>query len=329
VVRVTVSVRGVSGDVAGERIGRYRLCEVIGRGGSSVVYRALNDHRAALPRVVAVKVAMHERCADDGFRRAFLNQSRVSAAVSHPNVLPVLDAGEDGGLPFLVMPHVSGVDLARQIAAHALTVGRVLALLGQVASGLDALHRCGLLHLDVKPANVLVGVLVGRAGQHDSAGVPARPSFLERVFLADLGMCRFWAEPSAAPADDFVGSPRYASPEHLRGGQVRAAADVYSLTCVLFACLAGRPPYVGDLPTVVSGHLAGRMPSLVALTALPRQLDAVVRRGLHPDPRARFRTAGDLIASASEALRGREHRLAGATVSRVGSPLRIRPEDSP
>jgi len=314
VAGVTVSVRGVSGDVAGERIGRYRLCEVIGRGGSSVVYRALNDHRVTLPRVVAVKVAAHERCADAGFRRAFLNQSRVSAVIDHPNVLPVLDAGEDGGLPFLVMPHVSGVDLARQIAAHALTVGRVLALLGQVASGLDALHRCGLLHLDVKPANVLVGRPAQMVGVQD---LP--PGVLERVFLADLGMCRFWAEPAADPPDDFVGSPRYASPEHLRGGHVRAAADVYSLTCVLFACLAGRPPYVGDLPTVVSGHLAGRIPSLAALTALPRQLDAVIRRGLHPDPSARFRTAAELVASASEALHGREHRPAGSTMSRVGS----------
>ena len=312
VARVTISVRGVSGDVAGERIGRYRLCEPIGRGGSSVVYRAINDHRATLPRVVAVKVAVHERCADDGFRRAFLDQSRVSAVINHPNVLPVLDAGEDGGRPFLVMPHVSGVDLARQIAAHALTVGRVLALLGQVASGLDALHRCGLLHLDVKPANVLVG----RAGQRTSGGAQdLPPAMLERAFLADLGMCRFWAEPSAADTDDFVGSPRYASPEHLRGVQVRASADVYSLTCVLFACLAGRPPYVGDLPTVVSGHLAGRIPSLAALTALPRQLDAVIRRGLHADPRVRFRSAADLIASASDALRSREHRLVGSTVS--------------
>jgi len=320
VAPVTVSVRGVSGDVAGERIGRYRLCEAIGRGGSSVVYRAINDHRASLPRVVAVKVAMHERCADDGFRRAFLDQSRVSAVIDHPNVLPVLDAGEDGGLPYLVMPHVRGVDLARQIAAHALTVGRVLALLGQVGSGLDALHRCGLLHLDVKPANVLVG----QSGQHAPDGVRDRSSVvcsvvLERVFLSDLGLCRFWAEQSPAHhqdfvGEDFVGSPRYASPEHLRGGPVRAAADVYSLTCVLFACLAGRPPYVGDLPTVVTGHLAGRVPSLASLTALPRQLDAVIRRGLHPDPRARFRTAGELIASASEALRSREHRLAGSTV---------------
>jgi serine/threonine protein kinase len=314
VARVTASVRGVSGDVAGERIGRYRLCEVIGRGGSSVVYRAINDHQVSLPQVVAVKVAMHERCADDGFRRAFLDQSRVSAVINHPNVLPVLDAGEDGGRPFLVMPHVSGVDLARQIAARALTVGRVLALLGQVASGLDALHRCGLLHLDVKPANVLVG----KAGQPATGGVRGLPSaVLERAFLADLGMCRFWAEQSPARTDDFVGSPRYASPEHLRGGPVRAAADVYSLTCVLFTCLAGRPPYVGDLPAVVSGHLAGRIPSLAALTALPRQLDAVVRRGLHPDPRARFRTAGELIASASQALRSREHRLAGSTVGSV------------
>jgi serine/threonine-protein kinase len=152
---------------------------------------------------------------------------------------------------------------------------------------------------------------------------------LERAFLADLGMCRFAGEQSAprgrdlAAADgvggDFVGSPRYASPEHLRGIGVRAAADVYSLTCVLFACLAGRPPYVGDLPTVVSGHLSGRVPPLAAITALPRQLDAVIRHGLHADPHARFRTAGELIAAAAEALRGREYRLAGSAVAAVGS----------
>jgi serine/threonine-protein kinase len=161
----------------------------------------------------------------------------------------------------------------------------------------------------------MVGVLVGVPGT--AWGVQNRPpTVLERVFLADLGMCRFWAE-QARQTDDFVGSPRYASPEHLRGGPVRSAADVYSLTCVLFACLAGRPPYVGDLPTVVGGHLAGRIPSLAGLTALPRQLDTVIRRGLHCDPRARFRTAGELIASAREALLGREHRLAGSAVAAV------------
>ena len=209
VARVTVSVRGVSGDVAGERIGRYRLCEAIGRGGSSVVYRAINDHRATLPRVVAVKVAMHERCADDGFRRAFLDQSRVSAVINHPNVLPVLDAGEDGGLPYLVMPHVSGVDLARQIAAHALTVGRVLALLGQVASGLDALHRCGLLHLDVKPANVLVG----QAGQRHPPAVAQdlarRPCWSGRSW--PISACA-GSGPSSRPPTPTISSVRRATP---------------------------------------------------------------------------------------------------------------------
>ena len=292
------------------------------------------------------------------------------------------------------MPHVRGVDLARQIAAHALTVGRVLALLGQVASGLDALHRCGLLHLDVKPANVLVGSGAGSAPRcvdargrgTVGAGVPGRP-----------GMCRFWAERSSgaghgsagrrvgrlpagpcrsgwcwlgrvgrcgrerwsgrcrrmrvdrdgdggigwadcrpdrrsesaghagrdAVADDFVGSPRYASPEHLRG-RSPAAADVYSLTCVLFACLAGRPPYVGDLPTVVSGHLAGRVPSLAALTALPRQLDA-------GDPaRPAPRSAGSVPHGRRTDRLGR--RGAASTAS-IGSPGRwcrgygwVRPE---
>ena len=286
-------------------IGRYRLRRVIGRGGSSVVYGAINDHRAALPAVVAVKVANDDRCGDPGFRRQFHEQSRVSAAVDHPSVLPVLDSGDHLGRPYLVMSYIEGADLARQLNAQALTVGRVLVLLRQVADGLDAMHRAGVLHLDVKPANVLVGrpsdgadAPAARSPDHDLSRPP------ETAFLTDLGLCRFLADGSDARGAgvDFVGSPRYASPEHLRGRPVRPSSDVYSLACMLFACLAGRPPYVGDVPAVVTGHLSGRVPSLSDLTALPRCLDRVVRRGMHPDPASRFGSCRELITGARLAI---------------------------
>jgi len=280
-------------------IAGYRLREIIGRGGSSVVYRALNDCFPSLPPVVALKVAIAQRCRDPEFRRQFHEQSRVSAAVDHPSVLPVVDAGDHRGRPYLVMPHIDGADLSRQLTAQAMTVGRVLVLLRQVADGLDAMHRVGVLHLDVKPANVLVGRIRGTSGVRDPDGE-------QRAFLTDLGLCRFLADgPHRAVGRrgvDFVGSPRYASPEHLRGRGLLPSADVYSLACVLFAALAGRPPYVGDVPAVVTGHFSARVPSLSALTALPRALDRVIRRGMHPDPGSRFASCGELITAARLAI---------------------------
>jgi len=283
-------------DIAPRVIAGYRLREIIGRGGSSVVYRALNDCFSALPPVVALKVAIAQRCADPEFRRQFHQQSRVSAVVDHASVLPVVDAGDHHGRPYLVMPHIDGADLSRQLTAQAMTVGRVLVLLRQVAEGLDAMHRVGVLHLDVKPANVLVGRMLSGSGPGD-----------QRAYLTDLGLCRFLADEPGRFAGgrcgaDFVGSPRYASPEHLRGRALLPSADVYSMACVLFACMAGRPPYVGDVPAVVTGHLSGRVPSLSALTALPRAIDRVIRRGMHPDPGSRFSCCAELITGARLAI---------------------------
>jgi serine/threonine-protein kinase len=235
-------------------------------------------------------------------------------------VLPVVDSGDDHGLPYLVMPHVQGADLAHQLTGQALTVGRVLVLLRQVADGLDAMHRVGVLHLDVKPANVLVGrpvlrdstVVPGAAHEagpgagSDGPGAGSGAGFgllgESRAFLTDLGLCRFLADGPGGYSPNFVGSPRYASPEHLRGRAVRGSSDVYSLACVLFSCLAGHPPYIGDVPAVVTGHLSGRVPSLSALTALPRCLDRVIRRGMHPDPASRFATCSELVTDARLAI---------------------------
>ena len=273
-------------------IGRYRLQQVIGRGGSGVVYRAGHDRFPQLPPVVAVKVAHDGRVAGAEFRRQFQAHSRVSALVDHPGVLRLVDGGVDLGRPYLVMPHIDGADLARRLTAGALSLGRVLVLLRQVADALDAMHSQGVLHLDVKPSNVLVGIPVRPPGAPTA----------EHAFLGDLGLCRFLSDRPGPFSADFVGSPRYASPEHLRGRAVAPAADLYSLTCVLYAALGGRPPYSGDIPAVVTGHLSGPVPSLSALTALPRRVDGVIRRGMHPDPGSRFTSCKELISAARSAI---------------------------
>jgi len=317
-----VSAGFAAKSAGGVRIGRYRLRQIIGRGGSSVVYRALNNESNVVPAVVALKIAVDERCLDPEFCRQFHEQARVSAAVDHPCVLPVVDSGDHQGRPYLVMPHIVGADLSKQLTRQALTVGRVLLLLRQVADGLDAMHRAGVLHLDVKPSNVLVGRMYRDDFESDVAEPDLAeldivdPGFgvssgvrgpVERAYLTDLGLCRYLADGSlrggqSGQSPDFVGSPRYASPEHLRGRPVRPSADIYALTCMLFASLAGRPPYTGDVPAVVTGHLSGLVPSLSALTSLPRRLDGVIRRGMHPDPASRFSTCAALITAARLAI---------------------------
>ena len=154
--------------------------------------------------MVAIKVAIARVSTQDEFRRQFHEQSRVSAAVDHPSVLPVVDSGDHRGRPYLVMPHIDGADLARQLTAQAPTVGRVLMLLRQVAEGLDAMHRVGVLHLDVKPANVLVGHAlpppVPTVASAGSGGLPlaagGRPP---AVAGATAGRARFRHRPGIGP----------------------------------------------------------------------------------------------------------------------------------
>lgn len=278
-------------------LSRYRLRDRIGRGGSSVVYRAATALAGPPPAgcPVAVKIADPERRGDPATADAFLAQAGISAGVGHPNVLPVLDSGEVDGRPFLVMPLVEGIDLARRLAATDMAVTAALRIVGAVAAGLDAVHDDGVLHLDVKPANVLLGRLCWAPGSGLAADVA------DAVVLTDFG-CGARVQDSPSVPEQFVGSPRYAAPERLLGESPGPAADVYSLTCVLYACLAGRPPYVGDVPSVVTGHLGGAAPSLAGLTGLPSALDHVIATGLAVDPADRFARCTDLVGAAGEAL---------------------------
>jgi serine/threonine protein kinase len=275
----------VSEDLTGRRLGHYRIDGVIGRGGMSVLYRA-TDMR--LGRKVALKVIGDQLAADPEFRERFVDEARNTSAIDHAHVVPLYDFDEVDGQLYIAMRYVEGSDLATLIKDGPLSSQRTLTLLGQVAEALDALHGRGLVHLDVKPANVLVTPQENVGGEH--------------VYLADFGLTRRGATGHRTRSGDFLGSPTYAAPEHLRGEPVDARTDQYSLTCVLFACLTGRPPFSGKVPEVIAGHLGSEPPALTPLVLLPAGIDDVVRRGMSKEPARRYGSCRELLAAARAAL---------------------------
>jgi len=274
----------VSEDLTGRRIGHYRIDGVLGRGGMSVMYRATD---VRLGRKVALKVMGENLTGDNEFRERFVDEARNTSAIDHANVVPLYDFGEVDGLLFIAMRLVDGADLANLIKDGPLSPARTLALLAQVAEALDNLHERGLVHLDVKPANVLV---------------TTRESASEHVYLADFGLTRRGATGHRTRSGDFLGSPTYAAPEHLRGEPVDGRTDEYALACVLFACLTGRPPFTGQVPDVIAGHLGRAVPSVTVLVNLPGSIDTVIRTGMAKEPDGRYPDCRALVAAARSAL---------------------------
>ncbi|GDY30231.1 serine/threonine-protein kinase [Gandjariella thermophila] len=291
----------MSEDLTGRRLGHYRIDGVLGRGGMSVMYRATD---VRLGRKVALKVIAEHLTEDPEFRERFVDEARNTSAVDHSHVVPLYDFGEVDGLLYIAMRLVDGSDLASLIKDGPISPARALALLGQVADALDTVHGDGLVHLDVKPANVLVTT-------REAAG--------EHVYLADFGLTRRGATGHRTRGGDFLGSPTYAAPEHLRGEPVDGRTDLYALTCVLFACLTGRPPYRGSVPEVIQGHLGAQIPAVTSYVVLPPAIDEVVRRGMAKDPNQRYATCQEMVNAARTAL---------APVARPGSPPPARRETS-
>lgn len=274
----------VSGDLTGRRLGNYRIDGVLGKGGMSVMYRATD---VRLGRKVALKVIGEHLGADAEFRERFVDEARNTSAIDHANVVPLYDFGEIDGMHYIAMRLVDGADLASLIADGPIPPERTLKLLDQVADALDSLHNHGLVHLDVKPANVLV---------------TSRESAREHVYVADFGLTRRGATGHRTRGGDFLGSPTYAAPEHLRGEPLDGRTDQYALACVLFACLTGNPPFQGDVPTVIKGHLAEEPPSVSRLTGLPSGIDDVIRRGMAKNPADRYDSCVELISAARKVL---------------------------
>ncbi|OLR89836.1 serine/threonine-protein kinase [Actinokineospora bangkokensis] len=277
----------MSEDLTGRRLGHYRIDGVLGKGGMSVMYRATD---VRLGRRVALKVIAEHLTEDPEFRERFVDEARNTSAIDHANVVPLYDFGEVDGLLYIAMRLVDGSDMASLIKEGPMRPQRALGLLSQVAEALDNLHERGLVHLDVKPANVLV---------------TTRESATEHIYLADFGLTRRGATGHRTRGGDFLGSPTYAAPEHLRGEPVDGRTDQYSLACVLFACLAGRPPFQGQVPEVIQGHLNREPPALTEqVPQLPPAIDDVVRRGMAKTPGQRYATCRELVAAARVALSG-------------------------
>ena len=295
----------MSEDLSGRRLGHYRIDGVLGRGGMSVTYKATDVRHG---RKVALKVIGEHLTADAEFRERFVDEARNTSAVDHSHVVPLYDFGEVDGLLYIAMRFVDGSDLASLISGGPISPARTLVLLGQVADALEMLAGRGLVHLDVKPANVLVT-------SRESAGV-------EHVYLADFGLTRRGATGHRTSSGDFLGSPTYAAPEHLRGEPVDPRTDQYALACVMFACLTGRPPFRGKVPEVIQGHLGSEVPAVSSLVMLPPAIDGVLRRGMAKDPRARYPNCRELLSAARTAL---------TSAARPGSPplLRHPAEGSP
>jgi YVTN family beta-propeller protein len=263
----------------------YRIEGLLGRGGMGEVYRALDT---ALDRPVALKVLRAELAEDERFRERLLRESRLAASLDHPNVIPIYEAGEEGGRLFIAMRFVAGDDLKSLLRREGtLEPDRAVAIFEQIAAALDAAHRRGLVHRDVKPSNVLLDREAGR----------------EHCYLADFGLTQSASQ--QGPADgQFMGTVDYISPEQIRGETLDGRADQYGLACLMFECLTGTVPYrQASEVAALFAHLEAPVPRASERgTNLPAEIDPVFERAMAEDREERFASCSELVGAAANAL---------------------------
>jgi ABC-type branched-subunit amino acid transport system substrate-binding protein/DNA-binding beta-propeller fold protein YncE len=261
----------------GSTFAGYRVEELIGRGGMGIVYRATD---LSLQRPVALKLIAPELADDERFRRRFLKEPRLAASLDHPNVVPIYDAGEHDGRLYLAMRYVQGDDLKTVLRRErALMPERALRILGPIAGALDAAHRRGLVHRDVKPANVLL--------DED-----------EHPYLTDFGITKRSGGEST-DTGRAVGTLDYLAPEQIRGEPVDGRSDQYALACVLYECLAGAPPFRRETEAeTLWAHLQEEPPPLGGRP----ELDPPLRTALAKEKKERYGTCAELTDAARAAL---------------------------
>jgi YVTN family beta-propeller protein len=266
----------------GSTFSGYRIEAEAGRGGMGIVYRAT---QVALGRPVALKLIAANFAGDRSFRERFKREWETAASIDHPNVIPVYEAGEAEEHLFIAMRYVEGLDLANLITREPeFDPERAVRIVAQVASALDAAHARGLVHRDVKPANILIGAE-------------------EHVYLTDFGLTKHASQDALTKTGLFVGSVDYAAPEQIRGEAMDARTDVYSLGCVLYQTLTKRLPYdkPGDVAKMYA-HISEPPPVVTeARPDLPPALDAVVAKAMAKEPSERYASAGELAAAANAA----------------------------
>jgi hypothetical protein len=275
---------------AGSLIAGYRLEERIGRGGMAVVFRAYD---ARLDRQVALKILAPGLAEDDAFRQRFIRESRAAAAVDDPHITPVFEAGEANGVLFIAMRYVRGGDVRSLIdRLGPLPAERAAEIVSQVASALDAAHARGLVHRDVKPANMLL----------EASSAADRP---DHVYLSDFGLSKTsLAVSGLTMTGQFLGTLDYVAPEQIEGHQLDGRTDVYALACSAFEMLTGEPPFRREQGvSVMYAHLSEPPPLVRSRRPdLPPEIDQVITKAMAKAPADRYATCRDFAAALRQVL---------------------------
>ncbi|MFG3054687.1 serine/threonine-protein kinase [Kitasatospora sp. NPDC048239] len=267
----------------GSQIAGYQVERELGRGGMGVVYLA-KDLR--LGRIVALKVLAPELTHSDAFRRRFIHESRMAAAIDHPHIVPIFGAGEANGVLYIAMRYVSGPDLGALLDRDGpLPVTGVMRIAAQVASALDAAHEHSLVHRDVKPGNILLA-------RSDAADDPYY------AYLVDFGLAKPSLEESLTTVGQFVGTVDYVSPEQISGRPVDGRGDLYNLACVVYEALAGSPVFQRENElALLWAHLMDEPPGLSERCAgLAPAVDRVMAQALAKDPEHRYGSCREFVA---------------------------------
>src|SRR5882757_2300688 len=275
----------------GQVFAGYTILRVLGAGGMGQVYLAAHPR---LPREDALKVLPADLTTDAEYRARFAREADLAAGLSHPHILRIHDRGENDGQFWISMDYVAGTDvgrLARDNYPGGMPLDEVVAIVTAVASALDYAHHRGLLHRDVKPANILLTDPDGQA---------------RRIFLADFGIARRIDDAAGLTATNTaVGTVAYAAPEQLMGESVDGRADQYALACTAFHLLAGTPPYGGSNAAMVIGqHLSAQPPSIAAFRPGLAGLDPVFAAALAKQPSGRFGSCGAFVDQLGRSLSG-------------------------
>ena len=300
---------------AGTEIGNYRIEAYLDRGGMASVYEA-TDLR--LNRNVALKILAQELTEGTDFRERFMRESRFAASIDHPNIVPIYDAGEADGLLYIAMRYVRGSNLAELLRKNGpLEPRRALAILAPVADALDTAHNAGLVHRDVKPANILLTAATGRDGH-------------EHVYLTDFGLTkRTSALTKLTATGHFIGTMAYISPEQIRGEPLDARTDLYAFGCVAYECLTGVPPFVRDDQAALLWAHLNESPAAVSDHRPDLQrADPVIARVLAKNPNNRYQTCDQFTQALTDALLTGRHSPSSVVTTASPRPDLVDPPES-